>query len=228
MRGALNDERARLVSEPSELLESIKRQVFPIVIFDTAHSKFARSLVSRVYRRASLSEYWLLSDSDENDFPEYLIDAILPHSIKKAEFEGRIDSCLNVKSFLDDYHMVGKSDNLKRAARLIAQVAPTDMSTLIIGPSGSGKELVARAVHEHSTRKITDTKRAPLPERLAGEKEYSNGPTAVQFSLMKSVKPHRPCRSDSCGFLRRAAFIVSAAAIWFMSMSVLWRPLTGN
>jgi len=145
--------RGRRIVEPSELIDAVKQRTFPIIVMDAAHSRFSRSLISRVYRRSPASEYWLIKDTEDHEYPEYMIDAVLSPSIKKSEFESRMNACLNVKSLLDDYKMVGKSANLKRAARMIAQVAPTDMSTLIIGPSGSGKELVARAVHEHSSRK---------------------------------------------------------------------------
>ncbi len=153
IRSTLEGERAIRVGEPSELIEAVKQKSFSIIIFDTTHPQFSRSLVSRVYRRTPSSEFWLVSGDEEHEFPEYLIDAGFPSSIKKAEFQNRVDSCHAIRSLLDDYHMVGKSVDLKRVANMIAQVAPTDMSTLIIGPSGSGKELVAQAVHKFSKRK---------------------------------------------------------------------------
>lgn len=139
--------------EPSELMEAVKREQFPLLIFDTAHRHFAESLVLRVYRRTPASDFWLLGEEKQYDFPEYLIDAVLPHNIQKGAFEDQVGNCLRLRSLLDDYNMIGKSPGLKRAAEIVAQVAPTDISTLIIGPSGSGKELIAKAIHQHSARR---------------------------------------------------------------------------
>jgi DNA-binding NtrC family response regulator len=49
--------------------------------------------------------------------------------------------------------MVGKSMKMRQIFGLIRKVAPMDMSVVIQGETGTGKELVARAVHEFSTRK---------------------------------------------------------------------------
>ena len=48
--------------------------------------------------------------------------------------------------------MVGNSEAMRRVHDLIRKVAPTDMSVLIHGESGVGKELVAAEIHKHSHR----------------------------------------------------------------------------
>jgi DNA-binding NtrC family response regulator len=48
--------------------------------------------------------------------------------------------------------IVGRSPRMLEIYRAIARVAPTNASVLIVGASGTGKELVARAIHAHSPR----------------------------------------------------------------------------
>lgn len=50
-------------------------------------------------------------------------------------------------------YIIGESEAMKSMYRIISKVAPTKSSVLITGPSGSGKELVARALHQHSDRR---------------------------------------------------------------------------
>jgi len=51
-----------------------------------------------------------------------------------------------------DTQLVGESPSMQRVKNLIAKVAPTNSTVLILGETGTGKELVARAVHDQSTR----------------------------------------------------------------------------
>lgn len=51
------------------------------------------------------------------------------------------------------YGIVGNSDGLNRALDVALQVAPTDLSVLIVGESGAGKEIVPRVIHDHSPRR---------------------------------------------------------------------------
>jgi len=48
--------------------------------------------------------------------------------------------------------ILGESVEMKKIVEVIAQVAPTDITVLITGESGVGKEVIARAIHAGSTR----------------------------------------------------------------------------
>lgn len=64
--------------------------------------------------------------------------AALEHQLERAEGGGRL---------------VGRGPQMEQVRQLIAKVASTPSSVLIRGETGSGKELVARALHKQSTRR---------------------------------------------------------------------------
>ncbi len=51
------------------------------------------------------------------------------------------------------YNIVGNSDGLNHALDVALQVAPTDLSVLIVGESGVGKEIFPRVIHDNSPRR---------------------------------------------------------------------------
>jgi len=67
-------------------------------------------------------------------------------ALEKLYLEDEIRSELNFEE------IVGKSETLRRVLREVETVAPTDSTVLIYGETGTGKELIARAVHNLSTR----------------------------------------------------------------------------
>ena len=76
--------------------------------------------------------------------------------IDKAVKHNRLS--LQVKAFQSvtrrtDFHgMIGRCETMRKVYRLIETVGPTDASVLILGETGTGKELAARAIHECSKR----------------------------------------------------------------------------
>lgn len=52
----------------------------------------------------------------------------------------------------NEYGMVGSSRPMLDVYRMIEQIAPTNSKVMILGPTGTGKELVARAIHKRSRR----------------------------------------------------------------------------
>ena len=78
-----------------------------------------------------------------------------------------------LRAELSDTHrhgeIVGESPAIQKTFSDIAQVAPTNMTVLILGETGTGKELVARAVHERSARRdrpLVKVNCAALPANL--------------------------------------------------------------
>jgi DNA-binding NtrC family response regulator len=73
------------------------------------------------------------------------------------------------KKISKDAEMVGESQAIKQVKEMIEKVAPTDARVLITGPNGSGKELVARQLHEKSKRSektLIEVNCAAIPSEL--------------------------------------------------------------
>ncbi|HQW06112.1 MAG: sigma-54-dependent Fis family transcriptional regulator [Flavobacteriales bacterium] len=60
---------------------------------------------------------------------------------------------MNVQPIKQRFSIIGNAPTLDRAIEIAAQVAPTDLSVLITGESGSGKEVLPQIVHAYSARK---------------------------------------------------------------------------
>src|SRR6267378_1584326 len=56
-----------------------------------------------------------------------------------------------VRSSMFD-EIVGSSEVLRRVLSQVSKVSPTDSTVLILGETGTGKELIARAIHKRSRR----------------------------------------------------------------------------
>ena len=59
----------------------------------------------------------------------------------------------NLQDIKNRYNIVGNCEALNRAIDIALQVAPTDLSVLIVGESGVGKEIIPRLIHDHSSRR---------------------------------------------------------------------------
>ena len=73
------------------------------------------------------------------------------------------------KKVSKSYEMIGESDGIKKVLDMIEKVAPTDARVLVTGPNGTGKELVARAIHEKSQRSdnaLIEVNCAAIPSEL--------------------------------------------------------------
>src|SRR5258707_3403838 len=73
--------------------------------------------------------------------------------------------------------IVGSSEPLRRVLSQVAKVAPTDSTVLILGETGTGKELIARAIHnlsKRSTRAFIRVNCAAIPPALVASELFGH------------------------------------------------------
>ncbi len=86
--------------------------------------------------------------------------------------------------------MVGVSAPMQHIRDMIAKVAPTDARVLIVGPNGSGKELVARNLHQLSTRSgkpFIEVNCAAIPGELIESELFGH----EKGSFTSAIKQHK-------------------------------------
>lgn len=85
--------------------------------------------------------------------------ATISTAIKLKQSYREVDQLKNAKKQLEEdinqpfKNIIGKSSQIKEVFSLIEKVAKTDANILILGENGTGKELIARAIHQRSLRK---------------------------------------------------------------------------
>ena len=86
--------------------------------------------------------------------------------------------------------MVGESAGIQHVREIIEKVAPTDAGVLITGPNGSGKELVARALHQQSQRSMmpyVEVNCAAIPSELIESELFGH----EKGSFTSAIKQHK-------------------------------------
>ncbi len=86
--------------------------------------------------------------------------------------------------------MIGESEPIVHIKEMIAKVAATDARVLITGPNGSGKELVARSLHEQSTRSSApyiEVNCAAIPSELIESELFGH----EKGSFTSAIKQHK-------------------------------------
>ena len=59
---------------------------------------------------------------------------------------------INIEKLQKESGIIGNSDEITQVVEMVGQVAPVDISVLVLGESGSGKEIIARSIHKASKR----------------------------------------------------------------------------
>jgi Nif-specific regulatory protein len=100
-----------------------------------------------------------------------IISHLIANSIKNAIIYGeKVKEIDSLKKALGLTHtIVGESEKMKEIILLISKIGDTDVNVLIQGETGTGKELVALAIHENSLRKrerFIEVNCAAIPDTL--------------------------------------------------------------
>jgi transcriptional regulator with GAF, ATPase, and Fis domain len=167
----------------------------------------------------------------------------------KAELERQNaylkEEVIEAKAFGD---LVGESDTLRQVVIQIDLVAPTDASVLILGETGTGKELVAHEIHRRSRRKDKPLVRvncASIPKDLyeseffghargaftdairerAGRFETAEGGTIF---LDEIGEVPRSCKANCCASFRKKPMSASAKTARAAPMFASLPPLTAT
>lgn len=170
----LSDEGYSVISaaDGEEALNFLNKDDFDIVITDIKMPNIdGMELLSKGTKNSPSTFFIIMTAyASVNTAVEALRYGAYDYIIKPVEFD---DLIMRVKRLLDykkvsmenkllrqrvvevgDFNnIIGKSEPMKKVFDLIKQVAPTNSNVLVSGKSGTGKELVAKAIHFNSLRK---------------------------------------------------------------------------
>jgi DNA-binding NtrC family response regulator len=144
----------QVVTQLPDLLRIVRERIIDVVLVDANRSDVNRQIASRIRQNNPLTEIWKITDKDDqlSDEPDW-VDGVLARSAGTGGLEQKLDSIFHARELLDQYQIISRSPKMKRVAETIERIAITDVAVLIVGASGSGKELVARAIHRQSRRR---------------------------------------------------------------------------
>lgn len=112
---------------------------------------------------------YIAKPPDLNRFLSTVRNAVDKKSLVKQNRELKTENKALKRKVAKQYEMVGSSPALKAIQEMIDKVADTDARVLILGPNGTGKELVAHHIHEKSSRNrkpLIEVNCAAIPAEL--------------------------------------------------------------
>jgi two-component system nitrogen regulation response regulator NtrX len=171
LKGLLEDEGFAVLTEPSaeDGIRALKESQVDLALFDIflpnmtglellkkIKPDFPELPVIMMTGQGSYEAAFTALRSGAYDFfekplsPEKLIVS-LKNALQAARIKTHRDELLRTER--EDFTMIGEGAAMQRLKQEIAKVAASESKVLIVGENGSGKELVARAIHDLSARK---------------------------------------------------------------------------
>src|SRR5215218_7841342 len=112
---------------------------------------------------------FLVKPDDPEGLGEIALDVAIKNAVEKNRLVSELSELRQQLSDDEDRTAWGNSEKMRGIATVIEQVSDSDVTVLIRGESGVGKELVARAIHQRSPRKerpFVKVNCAALPSEL--------------------------------------------------------------
>ena len=105
---------------------------------------------------------YVVKPDDPEGLGEIALDVAIKNAIEKNRLVSELSELRQQLSDDEDRAVWGNSEKMRGIATVIEQVADSDVTVLIRGESGVGKELVARAIHQRSTRQQPPVRQGEL------------------------------------------------------------------
>jgi two-component system response regulator AtoC len=96
---------------------------------------------------------YVVKPDDPEGLGEIALDVAIKNAIEKNRLVSELSELRQQLSDDEDRTVWGNSEKMRGIATVIEQVSDSDVTVLIRGESGVGKELVSRAIHQRSTRR---------------------------------------------------------------------------
>ena len=162
----------KTTTSPQEGLEMVRREVFDLLLLDIKMPEMDGIELLRAVRSVSpeteviiVTGYATIETAVEavklGAF-DYLEKPVSPPQLivaaaRALERKHLVDLTDRLRSELEDRHKIGtvvcSSPEMRQVMRMVAKVAPTDSTVLVTGETGTGKDVIARAIHYNSRRK---------------------------------------------------------------------------
>ena len=118
-------------------------------------------------------------DFIEKPFTSERLLAVVRHAVERRQLALQVRS---LRDALEDWHgiqaaLIGRSAQMQQVRRTVMTLAETSADVLIYGETGTGKELVARCLHDHSERRrehFVPLNCGGLPESLADSELFGH------------------------------------------------------
>ena len=227
--------------DPEIGLELIPRFPGVPVIVLTGHGEHELAL-----RATALGAWDFLTKPIDPDMLRFVV----ARALRKSRLDGEL-ATLRAAAAADDLGLVGQAPAMTQLRSMVRRVGPTSVSVLVLGPTGTGKELVARALHAcgaqasgpfvaiHCGALSAELLESELFGHMKGSftGAYRDQPGLVEAAhggtlfLKRWARCPRRCRSSCCASCRRARSSPWAGACrsgrrraWWPPRTATWRP----